>query len=132
MFRQSDNLVSNEALFAHIIQRLHSSGGVYVGVGPEQNYSYIAGLHPVMAFIIDIREENRNLHLMYKALFEASIDRANSCRNCLRGNGRQDSNAMPRWTNSSTPMPRRGPRVDCTTLARGRCANACSTSIVLR
>lgn len=76
VFKQSDNLVSNEALFAHTIQRLRSSGGVYVGVGPEQNYSYIARLRPALAFIIDIRQENRNLHLMYKALFEVSIDRA--------------------------------------------------------
>ena len=29
-----------------------------------------------MAFVNDIRQENRNLHLMYKALFEASADRA--------------------------------------------------------
>jgi hypothetical protein len=76
VFRHSDNLVSNEALFAHTIQRLRSSGGVYIGVGPEQNYSYIARLLPAMAFIIDIRQENRNLHLMYKALFEVSLDRA--------------------------------------------------------
>jgi hypothetical protein len=29
-----------------------------------------------MAFIIDIRRENRDLHLLYKALFETSADRA--------------------------------------------------------
>jgi hypothetical protein len=45
-------------------------------VGPEQNFSYIAKLRPAIAFIIDIRRENRNLHLMYKALFELSGDRA--------------------------------------------------------
>ena len=60
----------------HTIRRLHTNGGVYIGVGPEQNFSYIARLRPVMAFIIDIRNENRNLHLMYKALFEMSADRA--------------------------------------------------------
>jgi hypothetical protein len=75
-FSHSDNLVSNEAYFVHTIRRLRPRGGVYIGVGPEQNFSYVARLHPAMAFIIDIRRENRNLHLMYKALFEASADRA--------------------------------------------------------
>jgi hypothetical protein len=55
---------------------LRPAGGVYIGVGPEQNFSYIARLRPAMAFIIDIRRENRNLHLLYKALFELSSDRA--------------------------------------------------------
>ena len=75
-FTHSDNLVSNEICFAHAIRRLRPMGGVYIGVGPEQNFSYIARLRPAMAFIIDIRQENRNLHLMYKALFELSADRA--------------------------------------------------------
>jgi hypothetical protein len=74
-FRHSDNLVSNELLFVHAVQRLRPRGGVYVGVGPEQNFSYIARIQPVMAFIIDIRQENRNLHLLYKALFESSRNR---------------------------------------------------------
>lgn len=76
VFRHSDNLVSNEALFVHTIRMLRPRGGVYIGVGPEQNFSYLARLQPAMAFIIDIRQENRNLHLMYKALFESSVDRA--------------------------------------------------------
>lgn len=76
VFAHSDNLVSNEIQFVHTIRILRSNGGVYVGVGPEQNFSYIARLRPGMAFIIDIRQENRNLHLLYKALFEVSADRA--------------------------------------------------------
>jgi len=76
VFTHSDNLVSNEDLFVHTIRTLRPRGGVYIGVGPEQNFSYIARLQPAMAFIIDIRQENRNLHLMYKALFESSVDRA--------------------------------------------------------
>ena len=76
IFPHSDNLVSNETLFADVAQRLRPRGGVYIGVGPEQNFSYIARLRPALAFIVDIREENRTLHLMYKALFEASADRA--------------------------------------------------------
>jgi hypothetical protein len=76
VFRHSDNLVSNEDLFAYTIQIMRERGGVYIGVGPEQNFSYIARVRPAMAFIIDIRQQNRNLHLLYKALFETSLDRA--------------------------------------------------------
>jgi hypothetical protein len=76
LFAHSDNLVSNEPHFVHVARMLRTKGGVYIGVGPEQNYSYIARLRPEMAFIIDIRRENQGLHLMYKALFEVSTDRA--------------------------------------------------------
>jgi hypothetical protein len=75
-FSLSENLVSNEPLFAESVRVLRPGGGVYIGVGPEQNFSYIARLRPSIAFVIDIRRENRNLHLMYKALFELSTDRA--------------------------------------------------------
>jgi hypothetical protein len=74
-FPHSDNLVSNEILIPHTLRQLHARGGVYIGVGPEQNFSYIARIEPAMAFIIDIRQENRNLHLLYKALFELSENR---------------------------------------------------------
>lgn len=74
-FTHSDNLVSNERFYAHTIRLLRARGGVYIGVGPEQNFSYIARLEPAMAFIVDIREENRQLHLLYKALFGLSSDR---------------------------------------------------------
>jgi hypothetical protein len=50
--------------------------GVYLGVGPEQNFTYIAALRPSMAFIVDIRRGNLDVHLLYKALFELSTDRA--------------------------------------------------------
>ncbi len=75
-FTISDNLVSNEPHFAEAVRRLAPKGGVYVGVGPEQNFSYIARLRPAMAFIVDIRRENLDLHLLYKALFELSADRS--------------------------------------------------------
>jgi hypothetical protein len=75
-FDHSDNLVSNEIRYVHLARVLRSTGGIYIGVGPEQNFSYIARLEPAMAFIIDIRQRNRNLHLLYKALFELSTDRA--------------------------------------------------------
>jgi hypothetical protein len=50
-------------------------GGVYIGVGPDQNFTYIAALRPKMAFITDIRRQNLLLHFMYKALFEMSANR---------------------------------------------------------
>jgi hypothetical protein len=76
---QSDNLVSNEIQFQRVIPDLTKSahtGRVYLGVGPEQNFSYIAVLKPAMVFIVDVRRGNLQLHLMYKALFELSVDRA--------------------------------------------------------
>jgi hypothetical protein len=51
-------------------------GGVYIGVGPEQNFTYIAAIRPRIAFIVDIRRQNMLEMLMYKALFELSADRA--------------------------------------------------------
>jgi hypothetical protein len=76
---QSDNLMSNEHVFARIVPDLIARtkpGGVYLGVGPEQNFTYIAAMKPRMAFITDIRRGNLHLQLMYKALFELSADRA--------------------------------------------------------
>ena len=76
---RSDNLVSNELKFQWVIPELVrrvKAGGVYIGVGPEQNFSYVAALKPKVAFIIDVRRGNTDLHLMYKALFELSADRA--------------------------------------------------------
>jgi hypothetical protein len=75
----SDNLVSNEARFQYVMPSLVRAvkpGRAYVGVGPEQNFTYMAALRPEMAFIIDLRRGNLDLHLMYKALFELSADRA--------------------------------------------------------
>ena len=76
---QSDNLLSNEVVFGRLVPDLiqrTKPGGVYLGVGPEQNFTYIAAMKPGMAFITDIRRGNLHLQLMYKALFELSKDRA--------------------------------------------------------
>jgi hypothetical protein len=76
---RSDNLLSNEMGFQWVIPDLVARakpGGVYLGVGPEQNFSYIAALKPKMVFITDIRRGNLWTQLMYKALFEMSADRA--------------------------------------------------------
>ncbi|MFI5228837.1 MAG: hypothetical protein ACHQWU_07195 [Gemmatimonadales bacterium] len=76
---RSENLVSNESGFQAVIPALRERikpGGVYLGVGPEQNFTYIVALQPKIAFIIDIRRGNMLEHLMYKALIERSTDRA--------------------------------------------------------
>jgi hypothetical protein len=80
-FRSQDitNLTSNELGMQFVIQDLVSRtrpGGVYLGVGPEQNFTYIAAVRPAMAVILDIRRGNLDLQLMYKAMFELSADRA--------------------------------------------------------
>jgi hypothetical protein len=75
---RSDNLLSNERTMQHVIPALARGvrpGTAYLGVGPEQNFTYIAALKPSLAFIVDIRRGNLQLHLMYKALFELSADR---------------------------------------------------------
>jgi len=44
-------------------------GGAYLGVGPEQGFSYIAEIRPEIAFIVDVRRDNLLLHLLLKAMF---------------------------------------------------------------
>jgi hypothetical protein len=78
-FFRSDNLVSNELWLQWVIPDLLTrarQGGVYLGVGPEQNFTYIAALKPKMVFITDVRRGNLHMHLMYKALFEMTNNRA--------------------------------------------------------
>lgn len=78
-FRIVDNFTSNENEIGRLFPRvaaLGSPGGVYIGVGPEQNLTYIAALRPAMAFIVDIRRQAAIQHLMFKAAFELSKDRA--------------------------------------------------------
>jgi hypothetical protein len=78
-FFPMENLASNERGYELLIPKLQSKlkpGGVYIGVGPEQNFHYIAALRPRIAFIIDIRRQNMIQHLLYKAAFELSADRA--------------------------------------------------------
>jgi hypothetical protein len=76
---RSDNFLSNENAFQSVIPELKStlpSGGVYLGVGPEQNFTYIVALRPKLAFVIDIRRQNMIEQLLYKAFIEASSNRA--------------------------------------------------------
>jgi hypothetical protein len=75
---QSDNLVSNERFFQRVVPSLRRQRGrgAYLGVAPDQNFTFIAAVEPKIAFIVDIRRGNLDAHLMYKALFELSADRA--------------------------------------------------------
>jgi hypothetical protein len=68
----TDNLISNEASYLHAlgpIERLEVRGGAYLGVGPDQNFSYIARIRPAVAFVLDIRRDNLLEHLLFKAVF---------------------------------------------------------------
>jgi hypothetical protein len=76
---RSENLLSNELRLQYVIPDLVRAvprNRAYIGVGPEQNFTYIAAIQPSIAFIVDIRRGNSQLQLMYKALFELSADRA--------------------------------------------------------
>lgn len=77
-FRITDNYTSNEIEVGQLMTALRDrklTGGVYLGVGPEQNFSYISAIKPAMAFIVDIRRQAVMQHLMFKAMFELSKDR---------------------------------------------------------
>jgi hypothetical protein len=74
----SDNLISNETSYLHVLGKLKEMdvrGGVYIGVGPDQNFSYIAKIRPKMAIILDIRRDNLLHHLLFKTLFANSRNR---------------------------------------------------------
>jgi hypothetical protein len=77
-FFDTDNLISNEDSYLHpvgTLRRLGVSGGAYIGVGPDQNFSYIAAVRPHIAFILDIRRDNLLEHLLFKSLFSLSRNR---------------------------------------------------------
>jgi len=97
----SDNLVSNELGYQKILQKLDElnvRGGVYIGVGPEQNFTYIAAVRPTYAFIVDIRRDNRLQHLFYKALFALARNRAEYLALWL---SRPLRESAERWTQAS-------------------------------
>ena len=78
-FRIEDNYTSNEMEIGELFTMLRTasvSGDVYMGVGPEQNFTYIAAIRPKMAFVVDIRRQAVMQHLMFKAVFEMARDRA--------------------------------------------------------
>src|SRR5262245_16530291 len=75
----SENFVSNERSYQRVLAELGEGrrpGSAYIGVGPEQNFTYILAIKPQIVFIVDVRRQNMIQHLMYKALFELSQNRA--------------------------------------------------------
>jgi hypothetical protein len=74
----TDNLISNERSYLEVLPELdrrNVRGGAYIGVGPDQNFTYIASIRPSVAFILDIRRDNLLLHLLFKAIFQQSRTR---------------------------------------------------------
>jgi len=75
----SDNLVSNELSYQHVLgalSKMDVAGGAYLGVGPDQNFTYIAQIKPRIVFMVDIRRDAMLQHLLFKALFMMSRNRA--------------------------------------------------------
>jgi hypothetical protein len=78
-FQIQDNFTSNEREIGQLFTMIRDKGirgNVYMGVGPEQNLTYMAAIRPKMAFIVDIRRQAAMQHLMFKAIFEMANDRA--------------------------------------------------------
>ena len=74
----TDNLISNERSYLEVLpdlDRRNLRGGAYIGVGPDQNFTYIAHIRPSIAFILDIRRDNLLLHLLFKAIFQQARTR---------------------------------------------------------
>jgi hypothetical protein len=97
----SDNLISNETSYLHVLdamRRMKVQGGAYIGVGPDQNFSYIAAVRPDIAFMLDIRRDNLLEHLLFKALFAMSRNRAEYM--CLLF-GKPLPHGLDRWGSKS-------------------------------
>ncbi|HEX3868097.1 MAG TPA: hypothetical protein VHV78_15145 [Gemmatimonadaceae bacterium] len=74
----SDNIITNESSYLQIASQLAKvgvHGGAYIGVGPDQNFSYVALIKPRIAFMLDIRRDNLLEHLLFKSLFAMSRNR---------------------------------------------------------
>src|SRR5471030_1860297 len=95
----SENVVSNEMSYLHVldaIRRVGVKGGAYIGVGPDQNFSYIAAIKPQVAFMFDIRRDDMLEHLLLKAVFAMSRNRIEYVCLLLAKPAPADSDA---WTN---------------------------------
>lgn len=94
----SDNLVSNETSYLHVLGALRREGvkgGAYIGVGPEQSFSYIAEIEPEVAFLVDVRRDNLLLHLLLKTMFMAASNRLEYLTMLY---GRPPPPDLDRWT----------------------------------
>jgi hypothetical protein len=98
----SDNIITNEASYLHVasqLERVGVRGGLYLGVGPDQNYSYIALIRPRIALLVDIRRDNLLEHLLFKSLFTMSRNRLEYL--CLLF-GKPVPADIDRWSTRST------------------------------
>ena len=112
----TDNLISNERGYQMVLltmMRLGVHGGAYIGVGPDQNFTYIARVKPRIAFLVDIRRDNMLQHLLFKALFARSRNRAEFLA-LLTGRavpadiasyGARDIAAIVKWIDSTPLQP---------------------------
>jgi len=74
----SNNYISNETSYQHVLPEVESRSldeGAYIGVGPNQNFTYISAIRPKIAFIVDIRRQNLLEHLLFKILITRSASR---------------------------------------------------------
>ena len=74
----SENVVSNETSYLHVLdamRRVGVKGGAYIGVGPDQNFSYIGAIRPDVAYMFDIRRDAMIEHQLFKAVFAMSRTR---------------------------------------------------------
>lgn len=97
----SDNLISNETSYLHALDMLRVlgvHGGAYIGVGPDQNFSYIAEIRPALAFLIDVRRDNMLQHLMFRSLFLRSRNRMEFLAHLIAAQPPRDVSA---WTGRS-------------------------------
>jgi hypothetical protein len=95
-----ENFMSNEQSYQFVVPELKKAaprGGVYLGVGPEQNFTYILATRPQISFIVDIRRQNLIEHLLYKSLFERSSDRADFLSKLF-------SRKRPKGLNANSPI----------------------------
>lgn len=98
----SDNIITNEASYLHVasqLERVGVRGGLYLGVGPDQNFSYIALIRPRIALLVDIRRDNLLEHLLFKSLFMMARNRLEYL--CLLF-GKPVPADIDRWTTRST------------------------------
>jgi hypothetical protein len=92
------NYVSSETSqlqVAPLLLERRRPGGAYIGVGAEQNFSYIALVEPEVAFIIDPRRSIVLLHLLYKAMFDKARTRSEFV-SFMIGRGYDASDEPPR------------------------------------
>src|SRR5258708_36768204 len=97
----TDNLISNERSYLQVLPdltRRQVRGGAYIGVGPDQNFTYIAEVRPSIAFIVDVRRDNLLLHLLFKALFALSRTRVEYLAQLF---GRPLPGDIERWRTAS-------------------------------